>query len=146
MLRIVLLPLLLSVVLASCSSKKEEEAQKSTEQSIYESAQRYLRMSSWEAAAQTLEQLEETFPFGTYAEQGQLELIYAYFRSNEHDAAIAAADRFIRLHPQHRNVDYAYYMRGIASFFNNTGLFSAMATDTTKRSGPQRNTCGQLLL
>lgn len=125
--------LLLALVFAGCASNKEEKVKKGSEQSVYESAQKYLRTSNWEAAAQTLELLEETFPFGTYAEQAQLELIYAYFRSNEHDSVIAAADRFIRLHPQHRNVDYAYYMRGIAAFFNDTGLFSALATDTTRR-------------
>ncbi|MBX2858471.1 MAG: outer membrane protein assembly factor BamD [Cellvibrionaceae bacterium] len=127
------LAVLLALIFTGCASNKEEKAEKSSEQSVYESAQKYLRTSSWEAAAQTLELLEETFPFGTYAEQAQLELIYAYFRSNEHDSVIAASDRFIRLHPQHRNVDYAYYMRGIAAFFNDTGLFSALATDTTRR-------------
>lgn len=133
MLKLSVSALVMALVVAGCASNKEEKAQKSSEQSVYENAQKFLRTSSWEAAAQTLELLEETFPFGTYAEQAQLELIYAYFRSNEHDSVIAAADRFIRLHPQHRNVDYAYYMRGIAAFFNDTGLFSALATDTTQR-------------
>ena len=125
--------MLIAAICAGCASNKEEKAKKNSEQSVYETSQRYLRTSNWEAASQTLELLEETFPFGTYAEQSQLELIYAYFRSNEHDSVIAASDRFIRLHPQHRNVDYAYYMRGIAAFFNDTGLFSALATDTTQR-------------
>jgi len=68
------------------------------------------------SAVQYLEALESQFPFGPYAEQAQLELIYAHFRSFDHDAAIAAADRFIRLHPEHPNVDYAYYMRGLITF------------------------------
>ncbi len=56
------------------------------------------------------------FPFGRYAEQAQLEIIFAYYRSRQAEAARSAADRFIRLHPNHPNVDYAYYLRGLASF------------------------------
>ncbi len=99
----------------------------------YDIAQKYLRISNWEAAAEALEILEENYPFGSYAEQSQLELIFAYFRGEEHELAIASADRFIRLHPQHRNVDYAYYMRGVAAFKNDTAFYSVLPTDITMR-------------
>src|SRR5690606_2141674 len=74
------------------------------------------------------------FPFGTYAEQAQLELIYAYYMSNDPDAAIATANRFIRLHPQHRNADYAYYMMGLSAFTKDKGMFErVLPTDLTMR-------------
>ena len=57
-----------------------------------------------------------------YAEQAQLELIYAYYKNVEPEAAKASAERFIRLHPQHANVDYAYYLKGLASFDQDRGL------------------------
>src|SRR5690606_20492997 len=80
------------------------------------------------------------FPFGTYAEQAQLELIYAYFMSGQSDAAIASANRFIRLHPQHRNVDYAYYMMGLSAYDKDKGMFERiLPTDLTMRDpGPAR--------
>lgn len=119
-------------ILAGCSSNNKKP-NTSTEQLTYETAQRLLRTSNWEGAAEALELLEENFPFGSYAEQAQLELIYAYYRGEEFDAAIASADRFIRLHPQHRNVDYAYYMRGVSAFQNDTAFYSVLPTDITKR-------------
>ncbi len=46
----------------------------------------------------------------------------------------AAADRFIRLHPQHPNVDYAYYLKGLAEFNHDRGLLDRFAsTDISKR-------------
>ncbi|MCA0902199.1 outer membrane protein assembly factor BamD [Microbulbifer agarilyticus] len=129
---------ILAVLVASCASTDEEEeglpSGNRTEQAFYEAAQRQLRSSQWEMAIKNLRALEDNFPFGNYAEQAQLELIYAYYRDYQNDAAISAADRFIRLHPQHRNVDYAYYMKGLASFTEGSGLFERfLPTDMTRR-------------
>ena len=123
---------LISAVTASCSSNQDKIA-KGSEQDIYNRAQRYLNGSNWDLSIQVLQALEETYPFGVYADHAQLELIYAYFRAGEYEASIASADRFIRLHPQHRNVDYAFYMRGIASFYNDSSFSSIFPTDITKR-------------
>ncbi|MFT7558440.1 MAG: outer membrane protein assembly factor BamD [Flavobacteriales bacterium] len=121
-----------SSLFVGCSSK-EERITKGSEQHLYERAQGHLRSNSWDVAVSTLESLEEFYPFGAYSEQAQLELIFAYYKANEHDAAIASAERFIRLHPQHRNVDYAYYMRGVASFYNDSVFSSFLATDASMR-------------
>lgn len=123
------------LLLSACSTTDEQEGPKlSTEQEFYEAAQKQLNARQWDFAIQNLQALEENFPFGTYAEQAQLELIYAYYKNFEPEATTAAADRFIRLHPQHRNVDYAYYMKGLASFTEGRGLFERfMPTDLTQR-------------
>ncbi len=120
------------------------------EQQLYESAQRYLRSANYELAIRYLQLLEARYPFGPYAEQAQLELVYAYYRNYDTEAAIAAADRFIRLHPQHPNVDYAYYMKGLAAYTEGRGLFERfLPTDMTHRDpGPAResfNDFAQLL-
>lgn len=117
---------LLIAGLLNCSSNDDKDRiERGSEQEAYEAARRQLDSQSWEAAIETLELLEEYFPFGKYAEQAQLEIIYAYYRSGEFEAAIASSDRFVRLHPQHRNVDYAVYMRGIANYYNDS-VFNAM--------------------
>lgn len=105
------------LMIVSCATKhaKKEDAE-ATELQKYESAQRSLRSGNYESAVTKLQELEARFPFGRYAEQSQLEIIYAYYKSAQPEAARAAADRFIRLHPQHPNVDYAYYLKGMASF------------------------------
>ncbi|WP_370977753.1 outer membrane protein assembly factor BamD [Agaribacterium sp. ZY112] len=120
-----------ATLLTSCSTT--EDYGRGTEQEVFERAQHHMENSSWQVAIETLQALEENFPFGTYAEQAQLELIYAYYKAGEFQAALITSERFIRLHPQHRNVDYAYYMRGISSFYNDSVFSSFFPVDTTLR-------------
>ena len=78
--------------------------------------------------------ITEGFPFGRYAEQAQIEIVYAYYRNDDMEAARAAADRFIRLHPDSENIDYAYYMKGLSSFTDGGGIFNRfLPIDHTKR-------------
>lgn len=121
------------LLLAACSSKPKEP-EYTSEADLYHAAESQLNRKQWATAIRNLQVLEENFPFGTYAEQAQLELIYAYFMSGEPDAAIATANRFIRLHPQHRNVDYAYYMMGLSAYDKDKGMFErVLPTDLTRR-------------
>jgi len=123
--------ILLSLI--ACSSD-EELPQDMAEQALYSTAQQNLADKSFSLAVRNLQLLEARFPFGPYAEQAQLEIIYAYYRSFEPEAAIAAADRFIRLHPQHPNVDYAYYMKGLANYAEGQGFLDRfLPTDLTQR-------------
>ena len=122
--------------LAACSGNDElpDIAADTGEQQIYEDARRYATNRSFDLAVRSLQLLESRYPFGKYAEQAQLELIYAHYNAYEHEAAVEAADRFIRLHPQHPNVDYAYYMKGLAAYTGNEVIFSRFVpTDMTKR-------------
>ena len=131
-----ILILLFSLTLVACSSNEElpDIAEDAGEQQIYDEAERYLQGDNYDLAVKSLELLESRYPFGKYAEQAQLELIYAHYNAYEHEAAVEAADRFIRLHPQHPNVDYAYYMKGLAAYSGNEDIFARfMPTDPTKR-------------
>ncbi len=124
----------LTIMLVACSSDGEEQSIEQTELEFYESANNSLRASNYQVAVSKLQQLEARFPFGRYAEQAQLEIIYAYYRSAQPEAARNAADRFIRLHPQHPNVDYAYYLRGMASFEEDSNFLDRfLPTDPSKR-------------
>ena len=114
--------LLTIISLVGCS--KDDKERESTELSYYRAAQAAMNSGNYNDAVETLQLLEARYPFGRYAEQAQLEIIYAYYRSAQPEAARSAADRFIRLHPQHANVDYAYYLRGMASFDEDQSMFS----------------------
>jgi outer membrane protein assembly factor BamD len=128
--------LLLIAILAltvACSSKQVVDENLS-ETELYQQAQADLDNKSYTSAVAKLKALESRYPFGRYAEQAQLELIYAYYKNVEPEAARSAADRFIRLHPQHANVDYAYYLKGLASFDQDRGLIARFVPlDMTKR-------------
>lgn len=105
-----------------------------SEAKLYRDAQRWLRSSNYQQAITQLELLEARFPFGRYAEQAQLELIYARYMSLDLDGARAAADRFIRLHPQHANIDYAYFIKGLSAYSKNSGIMDRLfETDPAKR-------------
>ncbi|WP_349571552.1 outer membrane protein assembly factor BamD [Azotobacter salinestris] len=125
------------VLIAACGSKKEKEDavdENLSETELYQQAQNDLNNENYSAATSKLKALESRYPFGRYAEQAQLELIYAYYKSQETEASRSAAERFIRLHPQHPNVDYAYYLKGLASFDQDRGLLSRfLPLDMTKR-------------
>lgn len=118
---------------AACSSKQVIDENLS-ETELYRQAQEHLDNNSYTSAVDTLKALEARYPFGSYAEQAQLELIYAYYQNQEPEAAKAAAERFIRLHPQHPDVDYAWYLKGLASFDQDRGLLARfLPLDMTKR-------------
>ena len=89
---------------------------------------------AYDKAIKYFEKLEARFPYGRYAQQAQLEVAYAYYRQSETASAIAACDRFIRLHPNHPNVDYAYYLKGLANFNEDLGLLGHVSMqDLTER-------------
>ena len=131
--------LLLSLLVftAGCSwfgGDDEELVADSGEQQLYREAQRHLKNENFSLAVRSLQMLESRYPFGRYAEQAQLELIYAHYGAYEFAAATESADRFIRLHPRHPNVDYAFYMKGLAAYDIEPGFFSRfIPSDDTKR-------------
>lgn len=92
------------------------------EEELYQQARASLESGRYTTAVNELEALDTRFPFGDYAEQAQLELIYAYYHTDNWEAARAAAGRFIRLQPDHPQVDYAHYMRGLSAY--QAGRFS----------------------
>ena len=103
-------------------------------QKLYGEAKDEMASKNWERAIKYLEKLEARYPYGRYAQQAQLEVAYAYWKHGERASAIAAADRFIKLYPNHPNVDYAYYLKGLVNFNENTGLFAVFDNpDMTER-------------
>jgi len=125
--------------LFACASSKDPDADlakanSESEQGYYYRAQKSLKGGQMVSAVEKLEALEARFPFGRYAEQAQLELIYAHFRNQDFAQANAAADRFIRLHPLHPQIDYALYVKGLATFSLDRSVFEAiLPTDMSQR-------------
>ena len=113
---------------------RDEFAGLSTEEQFYRRALEQLNSRNYSGAIATYQALESRFPFGRFAAQAQIEIVYAYYRNGDTEAARAAADRFIRLHPDNENVDYAYYMRGLSSFSDSGGFLGRfLPIDQTKR-------------
>ena len=106
--------------------KETDETAGWSAQKLYGEAKDAMNEKAWEKAIKHLEKLEARYPYGRFAQQAQLDVAYAYWKNGERASAIAAADRFIKLYPNHTNVDYAYYLKGLVNFNENTGLLSAL--------------------
>ena len=125
---------LIVVLIVSCSSNEELPDERLVEKELYDQAQSRLKSASYSTAIISLESLESRFPFGRYAEQAQAELIYAYYMNSQFEASESAAQRFINLHPRHSHTGYAYYMKGLAAFTDDAGLFTRyFQSDLAKR-------------
>ncbi len=116
--------LCIALLITACAHKPED--QRLTEQQYYETAQRAMRNDNYTLAVEQLEQLESRFPFGSYSDQVALDLIYAQYKNLDVNASAEQADKFIRLHPDHQNVDYAYYMQGLAHSTLGRDVFSRL--------------------
>lgn len=103
------------LILAACSAQ-EKRPEELSEREFYEQAREAMEDNNFLIASERLKQLESRYPFGQYAEQAQLELIYTQHMMADMEASLASAERFIRLHPLHKQVDYAYYMRGLSVY------------------------------
>lgn len=113
--------LLLLALLTACSSSPKKNQM--SEKDYFDAAQKSMASGNFMTASEHLESLESHYPVGRYTEQAQLELIYSKFRHSDFAGASAAADRFIRLHPSHPQLDYALYLKGLAAYEGDRDIF-----------------------
>ncbi|MBL4857249.1 MAG: outer membrane protein assembly factor BamD [Idiomarina sp.] len=114
--RSLVLSSVLGLMLAGCSSQSEEEQVAKTQiEAMYDQAQESMANGNLNLAQEQLSSLNKRYPFGPYAHQIQLDLIYLHYKLDNTDEALAAIDRFISLNPNHKDVDYALYMRGLVN-------------------------------
>ncbi len=133
---VVLLGAVASAVLSGCSIFGDEQdiTKDWSAERLYSAAKERLENKDYEKAIGYYEKLEARYPFGPHSHQAQLDIAYAYYRNDEPGAAVAAADRFIKLHPRHPNVDYAYYIKGLANYLKTGGFVARIvAKDYSKR-------------
>lgn len=104
---------------------------------LYSEAKEAMGDGAWDKAIRYFEKLEARYPYGRYAQQAQLEVAYAYYKQNERASAIAAAERFIRLHPNHPHVDYAYYLKGLVNFNEDLGLLGHISRQDPSERDPR---------
>ncbi|MDX1375026.1 MAG: outer membrane protein assembly factor BamD [Burkholderiales bacterium] len=133
------LALALALQLAGCGllDNKTDETAGWSAQRLYSEAKDQMGSGNYAKAIEYLEKLEARYPYGRYAQQAQIEIAYAYYKDDERASAIAAADRFIKLYPNHPNVDYAYYLKGLVNFNENRGFLTALTSPDMTDRDPQ---------
>jgi outer membrane protein assembly factor BamD len=105
-----------------------------TVERLYTEAKRARENSNYTRAVELYEFLETRFPFGVYGQQALLDLAYVYYKTGDHESALSTADRFIRLYPQNKYVDYAYYLQGLVNYNRNSRVTDRIfPTDMSQR-------------
>lgn len=122
--------------MSACSllPDKSDETKNWSVTKLYSEARSEMDGAHYEAAIKLWEKLEANYPFGTYATQAQMEIAYGYYKTQDQAQALAAVERFIKLHPNHPQADYMYYLRGLINFNDSVGFMSIIySQDPTER-------------
>ena len=125
--RIVPLIAALPLILAGCASEPKDPTAGWSPNKIYTEAREEAASGAYDKAVSLFEKLEGRAAGTALAQQAQLEKAHAHYRAGEPAQAIATLDRFMRLHPTSPAVDYALYLKGLANFNDNLGLFGRLA-------------------
>ncbi len=113
----------LSLALTACSTKEKKDPYISwPAPKIYDKGHAYLKKGDYNDAITAYESLNSQYPFSPASQNGDLELIYAYYLSGDPALSLAAASRYIKLYPNDPNAAYAYYMAGVVEFNNGRGF------------------------
>jgi len=130
---------LVAFVLSGCGvfSEPPDETTGWSASKLYAEAHDEMSSGDYEKAVRYFEKLESRYPFGTYAQQAQMEIAYTHYRQGDQPEALAAVERFIKLHPNHPNVDYMYYLRGLINFNDKLSLFDFLASEDATERDPK---------
>lgn len=108
-------------------------------QGLYKQAKDKMNQGNFTAATETLSALDSRFPFGPLSNQVQLDLIYGYYKTGKTEEGLAIIDRFIRLNPNHSDIDYAIYMRGLTNMEVDRNLFQELVGIDRSDRDPSRS-------
>lgn len=114
-------------LLAACATTDFDPTADWTADQLYADARGELESGNWAAAAKSLQRLESRYPFGSYAQQAQLDLAWASYKEGDRAEALIAIERFIRLHPIHDRLDYSFYLKGLINFNSREGWVARLA-------------------
>jgi outer membrane protein assembly factor BamD len=116
-----------AAALVGCSASEVVDPTRNwTPERLYADARDYMDSGNWVQALKQLERLESRYPFGRWAQQAQIDIAYVHYKEGERTLALAAIDRFIKLHPNHPAMDYAVYLKGLINFNEQQGLLASL--------------------
>lgn len=103
-------------LVAACSGDDEVAYVERSVEDLYNEAMDELLDGAYEAASLAFQEVERQHPYSVWATKAQLMAAYASYKDNAYDAAVAAAERFIELHPGHADTPYAHYLVGLSYY------------------------------
>lgn len=117
-----------ALIVNSCAVKdySPKNFEKYTAKQILAGGKQALVKKDYSEAAKYFEAIDAIYPYSPEARQGQLDIIYAYYKAEDYASALAAASRYIHLYPEGSHTDYAYYMKGVVNFDKNRTVFQKL--------------------
>ena len=85
-------------------------------ETLYNNGLDALNSKRYASANDQFNALEQNYPFSTWAVNAQVMQGYSQYLQNKYTDSIATLDRFIQLHPVHRDIAYAYYLRALCYY------------------------------
>ena len=113
---------LIAFLLGGCANNEEQDDLVRNVTDAYKKAQSSVENGNYRRAIQIYETLRARFPFSELSKQIELELMHAYYKSNQTEQAVDLAEQFVRENPTHPRVDYALYIEGLAYFEGDRGF------------------------
>ena len=133
-----LAPALAAAVLVGCAAGLEKDPTVGwSAERLYADAKDEMSSGNWAAAIKVLEKLESRYPFGRFAQQAQIDIAYARWKEGEPALALAAIDRFVKLYPNHENIDYVLYLKGLINFNDRSSLFTRYTGEDLSERDPK---------
>lgn len=131
--------LLAFFVLAGCANtgKEPDPTVGWTAERLYKEAKDEMDTGNWTQAAKLLEKLESRYPFGVFAQQAQIDIAYVYWKDGSNAQALAAIDRFERLHPNHPSLDYMLYLKGLINFYQDSAFLAGLTRQDPSERDPK---------
>ena len=108
--------LVAALVLSACTVVEKQEIIGKVD-TLYNRGMDQLEQKKWHDAVNTFEELERQHPYSEWATRAQMMTAYAQFRAEDYDETVVTADRFIRLHPGHKDLPYMYYLKGMSHYY-----------------------------
>lgn len=116
-----------AIALTGCSSSNDVDmVPDKSAQALFFDAREALDNGVYQRAIQILSTIDARFPFGAISHQVQLDLLYAYYKMGNTEQGIALADRFLRLNPDHQDLDYVYYMKALINIATEKNTFQEL--------------------
>jgi outer membrane protein assembly factor BamD len=110
-----------ALALASCAEKQDTYVERPVED-LYNSAMDALQEGDYATAVKDFDETDRQHPYSVWATKAQLMSAYTLYEQGKYDDSIVAADRFIQLHPGHRDVAYAYYLKALDYYIQITDV------------------------
>ena len=134
---LLLVPILLSqMIFLGCAGLEEDPTQNWTAEELYTNAKGRLDDKFYAQSIDLYKKLDLRYPYGPFAQQGKIDVAYAYWKTNDNASALMACDRFIREHPEHKHVDYLMYLKALVYFNDDKGLLGLFVSKNLAERDP----------